>query len=87
LILMGNALGRGMPGPGASLAGLALKAGVNANQLRKWVEMHRKVTIGTTTPKSAEPTESLTVRRDSPPADVSAAASAPVGEIAQRRRN
>ncbi|MBN3776206.1 transposase [Burkholderia sp. Ac-20345] len=28
--------------PGASLSGLALKAGVNANQLRKWVEMYRK---------------------------------------------
>ncbi|WGS45686.1 transposase [Burkholderia sp. JSH-S8] len=25
--------------PGASLAGLALKAGVNANQLRKWVQL------------------------------------------------
>jgi transposase len=79
--------------PGASLAGLALKAGVNANQLRKWVEMYRKVsavtgpprmiesepsafvpvvTIGTTTLKSAEPTESLTIRRDSPPAPMSA---------------
>jgi transposase len=79
--------------PGASLAGLALKAGVNANQLRKWVEMYRKVsvvtgpprmiesepsafvpvvTIGTTTLKSAEPSESLTIRRDSPPAPMSA---------------
>jgi transposase len=27
--------------PGASLAGLALKAGVNANLLRKWVGKHR----------------------------------------------
>jgi transposase len=26
--------------PGASLSGLALKAGVNANQLRKWVRLH-----------------------------------------------
>src|ERR1700752_2895187 len=25
--------------PGASLSGLALKAGVNANQLRKWVQL------------------------------------------------
>ncbi len=79
--------------PGASLAGLALKAGVNANQLRKWVEMYRQVsvvtgpprmiesepsafvpvvTIGTTTLKSAEPSESLTIRRDSPPAPMSA---------------
>lgn len=83
--------------PGASLAGLALKAGVNANQLRKWVEMYRKVsvvtgpprmiesepsafvpvvTIGTTTLKSAEPTESLTIRRDSPPAPMSASSQA-----------
>ncbi|WP_415867752.1 IS66-like element accessory protein TnpA [Burkholderia ubonensis] len=28
--------------PGASLAGLALKAGVNANQLRKWVQLHER---------------------------------------------
>jgi transposase len=27
--------------PGASLSGLALKAGVNANQLRKWVRLHQ----------------------------------------------
>ena len=26
--------------PGASLSGLALKAGVNANQLHKWVRVH-----------------------------------------------
>jgi transposase len=28
--------------PGTSLSGLALKAGVNANQLRKWVRLHRQ---------------------------------------------
>lgn len=28
--------------PGASVAGLALKAGVNANQLRKWISLDRK---------------------------------------------
>lgn len=28
--------------PGASLAGLALKAGVNANQLRKWVQLQER---------------------------------------------
>jgi transposase len=28
--------------PGASLSGLALKAGVNANQLRKWVRLHQR---------------------------------------------
>ncbi|MBB2984536.1 transposase-like protein [Paraburkholderia tropica] len=28
--------------PGASLAGLALKAGVNANQLRKWVQLEER---------------------------------------------
>ncbi|WP_028212963.1 transposase, partial [Paraburkholderia mimosarum] len=27
--------------PGASVAGLALKAGVNANQLRKWISIDR----------------------------------------------
>lgn len=31
--------------PGASLSGLALKAGVNANQLRKWVEIYRKASV------------------------------------------
>lgn len=30
--------------PGASVAGLALKAGVNANQLRKWICLERKKT-------------------------------------------
>jgi transposase len=29
-------------GPGASLSGLALKAGVNANQLHKWVRTHEQ---------------------------------------------
>jgi len=28
--------------PGASLSGLALKAGVNANQLHKWVRLHER---------------------------------------------
>jgi transposase len=28
--------------PGASLSGLALKAGVNANQLHKWVRLHEQ---------------------------------------------
>jgi transposase len=28
--------------PGASLSGLVLKAGVNANQLRKWVRLHEQ---------------------------------------------
>lgn len=31
--------------PGASVAGLALKAGVNANQLRKWIGLERKNTL------------------------------------------
>ena len=30
--------------PGASLSGLALKAGVNANQLRKWVQLREQST-------------------------------------------
>ncbi|MGF6439436.1 transposase [Paraburkholderia youngii] len=28
--------------PGASVAGLALKAGVNANQMRKWIMLERR---------------------------------------------
>ncbi|MBN3814086.1 transposase [Paraburkholderia sp. Ac-20347] len=28
--------------PGASVTGMALKAGVNANQLRKWMSLDRK---------------------------------------------
>jgi transposase len=32
--------------PGASLSGLALKAGVNANQLRKWVRLDQRVAAG-----------------------------------------
>ncbi|KML40179.1 transposase [Burkholderia cepacia] len=40
--------------PGASLSGLALKAGVNANQLRKWVEMYRKASAVATLPKPIE---------------------------------
>ncbi|MFP3559267.1 transposase [Paraburkholderia sp. SIMBA_049] len=43
--------------PGASVAGLALKAGVNANQLRKWIGVERKKTRSRTerqpTPASA----------------------------------
>jgi len=31
--------------PGASLSGLALKAGVNANQPRKWVRLHRQAEL------------------------------------------
>jgi len=27
--------------PGASVAGMAIKAGVNANQLRRWIEQHK----------------------------------------------
>ncbi|MBN3829907.1 transposase [Burkholderia sp. Ac-20384] len=40
--------------PGASLSGLALKAGVNANQLRKWVEMYRKACVTPAFPKLTE---------------------------------
>ncbi|WP_069353802.1 IS66-like element accessory protein TnpA [Burkholderia cenocepacia] len=40
--------------PGASLSGLALKAGVNANQLRKWVEMYRKASATPASPKPME---------------------------------
>ncbi|WP_082251983.1 IS66-like element accessory protein TnpA [Burkholderia pseudomallei] len=43
--------------PGVSLSGLALKAGVNANQLRKWGEMCRKagVVAGSARTIEAEP--------------------------------
>ncbi|WP_018311587.1 transposase [Cupriavidus sp. UYPR2.512] len=27
--------------PGVSVAGMAIKAGVNANQLRRWIEQHK----------------------------------------------
>jgi transposase len=40
--------------PGASLAGLALKAGVNANQLRKWVDMYRKASAVAGSPRTIE---------------------------------
>jgi transposase len=40
--------------PGASLAGLALKAGVNANQLRKWVEMYRRASAVARVPRTIE---------------------------------
>ncbi|RQQ43627.1 IS66-like element accessory protein TnpA [Burkholderia stagnalis] len=40
--------------PGASLSGLALKAGVNANQLRKWVELYRKAGVVTGSVRTIE---------------------------------
>ncbi|CAN7179383.1 transposase [Paraburkholderia hospita] len=52
--------------PGASVAGLALKAGVNANQLRKWICLERK--------KSGS-------RRARQPAPASAPAFVPVLEV------
>ncbi len=41
--------------PGASIAGLALKAGVNANQLHKWIHLRERTsgTALTTTRKPA----------------------------------
>lgn len=33
--------------PGASVAGLALKCGVNANLLRKWIKLHQQRLAGT----------------------------------------
>jgi transposase len=33
--------------PGASVAGLALKHGVNANLLRKWITLHQQRLVGT----------------------------------------
>ncbi|WP_118182860.1 IS66-like element accessory protein TnpA [Paraburkholderia phosphatilytica] len=38
--------------PGASVAGLALKAGVNANQLRKWIMLERRRLTHTDSHKS-----------------------------------
>lgn len=48
--------------PGASLAGLALKAGVNANLLRKWVRKHQaKCDAPTATPVGVEEAAFVTV--------------------------
>lgn len=41
--------------PGASHAGLALKAGANANQLRKWVDMYRKASAVAGSPRTIAP--------------------------------
>ncbi|MFL9944332.1 IS66-like element accessory protein TnpA [Paraburkholderia graminis] len=46
--------------PGASIAGLALKAGVNANQLHKWIHL-RERTTGTAMTAAGEPTPSAFV--------------------------
>ncbi|CAG2161357.1 IS66-like element accessory protein TnpA [Cupriavidus numazuensis] len=40
--------------PGASVAGMALKAGINANQLHKWIRLHRVATEAAAA-DSAEP--------------------------------
>ncbi len=40
--------------PGASLSGLAPKGGVNANQLRKWVEMYRRASVATEPARTTE---------------------------------
>ncbi len=40
--------------PGASLSGFALKAGVNANQLRKWVEIYRRANVVSVLPTPIE---------------------------------
>ncbi len=40
--------------PGASVAGMALKAGINANQLRKWIRLHQVATEAAAA-DSAEP--------------------------------
>ena len=55
--------------PGASVSGLALKAGVNANQLRKWVNRER----------------GLECRRTEEPGDVHVPAFVPVLEVAPPR--
>lgn len=47
--------------PGASITGLALKAGVNANQLHKWVEL-RKRANATAATASVEPLPSDSCR-------------------------
>jgi len=47
--------------PGASLAGLALKAGVNANQLRKWVDMYRKAGVVADPQRTSKPEPSTFV--------------------------
>jgi transposase len=55
--------------PGVSVSGLALKAGVNANQLRKWVKRERR----------------LEFRRTEEPGDAHAPAFVPVVEVAAPR--
>ncbi|MGT2453970.1 IS66-like element accessory protein TnpA [Cupriavidus basilensis] len=40
-------------GPGVSVASLAIKAGVNANQLRCWIEQHKAEERGTADTKGA----------------------------------
>ncbi len=45
--------------PGASIAGLALKAGVNANQLHKWIQLRERANAAATV--SVEPLPSAFV--------------------------
>ncbi|MFB9127558.1 hypothetical protein ACFFYR_31950 [Paraburkholderia dipogonis] len=45
----------------SDLAGLALKAGVNANQLRKWVDVYRKASAVAEPPWTSEPEPSAFV--------------------------
>ncbi|WP_273994477.1 IS66-like element accessory protein TnpA [Burkholderia thailandensis] len=40
--------------PGASVAGLALRHGVNANLLRKWIKLHQQQLAESTAPLTAE---------------------------------
>ncbi|HEY4541135.1 MAG TPA: transposase [Noviherbaspirillum sp.] len=45
--------------PGVSLAGLALKHGVNANLLRKWVVRHQRAGNATHEPSAATPAQAF----------------------------
>src|SRR3982751_171261 len=67
--------------PGASVSGLALEHGVNANLLRKWIDKHRRAVASATIPALLP----VTVRAESasmlPTSGPSPLAVVPSGEI------
>ena len=65
--------------PGASVAGLALKAGVNANQLRKWIMLERRRLTHTDLRKSTRtgPAQLVPVVEVAEPDAVTASANLP----------
>lgn len=75
--------------PGASLSGLALKAGVNANQLRKWVQLRERSPGRLSGDVAGAPSVFVPVVAIDHPAPVLAAAPAarPVPEPAHSHRS